>query len=141
MEGDASKRRSDAESDASVQRRDESDGGGVDWNVARETTAGDMDLLLEVLQAFQIETPQMVEQIQQALNTRDRELMQRAAHTAKNALYSIGAAETGHIALRLENLARQAAWLEAPALLEQLQSHLRRVEREVQRYVENHSHP
>jgi HPt (histidine-containing phosphotransfer) domain-containing protein len=110
----------------------------VDWSVAMETTAGDVELLVEVLQAFQEETPQMVAEIHRALDIRDAALLHRAAHTVKNAMYSIGDAESGDIAFAIEKLGKTAAFEDVPPLLDQLDINMQQVEQEVNQYVRQH---
>ena len=107
----------------------------VDWEAALDVTAGDLDLLFEVLEAFQIETPRMVMSIGEALAAGDAKLLHRAAHTAKNAFYSIGAQATGDIAFKLEMVGKEAAFDQVPPLLAQLESHMQQVAREVVQFM------
>lgn len=107
----------------------------VDWDVALDVTGGDQALLVEVLDAFQIETPQMIELIRQALAQRDAKLLHRAAHTAKNAFGNIGAQATSDLAFQLELIGKEAAFEQVPPLLERLETHMRQVEQEVEQYL------
>jgi len=137
---DADNMQPEAERSAGGPERPSSDAapGRVDWSVALETTAGDASLLVEVLQAFQSETPQMMADIRRALDTRDAVLLHRAAHTVKNGLYSIGDAASGDVAFAIERLGKVGAFDEVPPLLEQLDGNVRQVEQEVDRYVREH---
>ncbi len=62
----------------------------IDWRRALEATAGDEQLLVEVLGAFREEAPMLLDNIRASIKNRDAELLHRAAHTIKNAFYSLG---------------------------------------------------
>ncbi len=104
----------------------------VDWETALSTTTGDVELLLEVLDAFQIEIPQMIRQIHESLVTGDAKSLHLAAHTTKNGLYSIGAQAVGDIAFQIELLGKEGALEGVPPLLKQLDGAMPQVEQEVQ---------
>ena len=107
----------------------------VDWDAALEVAAGEVDLLMDVLDAFRIESPQTMDAMHEALETRDAKLLHRAAHTAKNAFYNIGAQATGDIAFELEKLGKAASFEEAPRLLEQLDIHAQQINQEVEQHM------
>jgi hypothetical protein len=69
----------------------------VDWSEALEMTGGDRDLLIEVIEAFQTETPQLLQNMKQAADSQNAELLHRSAHTLKNAMYSIVPKSTGDL--------------------------------------------
>lgn len=106
----------------------------VDWDAALDVAAGEVDLLLDVLDAFRIETSQTMRSLHESLETQDATLLHRAAHTAKNAFYNIGARATGDIAFELEKLGKAANFEEVPSLLEQLDAHAQQINQEVDQY-------
>ncbi|MGM0485154.1 MAG: Hpt domain-containing protein [Planctomycetota bacterium] len=103
----------------------------VDWDVALEVAAGDVDLLIQVLDAFRVEVAHMMKSLHEALEAGDAKLFHRCAHTAKNAFYNIGARETGALAFELEKLGKAAAFDQVPPLLKQLETHAEQIDREV----------
>lgn len=109
--------------------------GRVNWDVALEVAAGDVDLLVQVLDAFRIEVSQMIRSLHGALEAGDAKLFHRAAHTAKNAFYNIGAHETGALAFELEKLGKSATFDQVPPLLEQLETHAEQIDREVDTFL------
>lgn len=109
--------------------------GRVNWDVALEVAAGDVDLLVQVLDAFRVEVSQMIRSLHEALEAGDAKLFHRAAHTAKNAFYNIGAHETGALAFELEKLGKSATFDQVPPLLEQLETHAEQIDREVDMFL------
>ncbi len=110
-------------------------GNRVDWGDALNVAAGDVGLLLEVIEAFQTETPQMMSLIHDALETRDAKLLHRATHTVKNAFFSIGAKGTGTLAYELEKISKEASFEQVPPLLAQLDLHMQQIEKEVEQFI------
>jgi len=110
----------------------------VDWDAALDVAAGDEELLVEILEAFQTETPKNVATIRQALGAGDARSLHRAAHTLKNSCYNIGAQATGDLAFQLERLGKDASFDQVPPLLEQLELEMGRIEREVDQYIQTH---
>lgn len=110
-------------------------GGRVDWDVALEVAAGDVELLLQVLDAFRVEVSQMMRSLDKALKAGDAELLHRSAHTAKNAFYNIGAHKTGTLAFELEKLGKAAAFDQVPPLLKQLETEAEQIDREVDAFL------
>jgi CheY-like chemotaxis protein len=92
----------------------------VDWLAALEAVQGDRELLKVVAQAFLEESPQILAQIEQALDTSDPPLLQRAAHTFKGALKTFGEGTTVELALQLEILGKQGQLASAAGLLASL---------------------
>ena len=107
----------------------------IDWATAREIVEGNEKLLFEVLDAFQIEAPQLMKDMRTGLATRDIELLHRAAHTVKNILHHIGAMESGDLAFDIEMIARKKRLDGISPLLERLEMHMHQVEQEVDTFV------
>jgi HPt (histidine-containing phosphotransfer) domain-containing protein len=110
----------------------------VDWEVALDTTGGDDQLLVEVLEAFQIETPQMVTAMREALESGDAVTLRRAAHTVKNACYNLGDQVSGDLAFELERLARDGQLDDVPTRFDRLETFLRQMQAEVNQYLRQH---
>lgn len=105
----------------------------IDWSQALETTGGDETLLAEVIEAFQEEAPTLLASIREAITSRDTNLLHRAAHTLKNALLSLGAAQSGATAFTLEKLARDGCLDGADVLCSALESDLPEICQELNR--------
>ncbi len=74
----------------------------IDWEKARITVAGDVNLLSELLRVYLGEVVSLMGEIRQAIDTTDRAALKRAAHTLKGASQSVGAIRTSEIAELLE---------------------------------------
>jgi HPt (histidine-containing phosphotransfer) domain-containing protein len=114
---------------------DRAAGAKVDWEVAMDVVGGDVDLLVEVLGAFQKESREMIASIHEALDARDASVLHRAAHTIKNGCYNLGAQETGDVAFELEVMGRDATFDQVPPLLVELETQLKQIQREVEQYL------
>ncbi|HEY2411152.1 MAG TPA: response regulator [Pirellulaceae bacterium] len=77
----------------------------IDWNAALRICAGDRELLREIAAAFLEEHPRRIDEIQRAMDTRDWELLHRAAHTIKGSMRYFGAHAVFDRAFGLEQLA------------------------------------
>ncbi len=108
----------------------------VDWQVVLDITAGDRDLLVQVLQAVQIELPQMLQEARRALEAEDASTLRRAAHTIKNACYNLGDQATGELAFELEQIGRDGRFGEVPARLVRLQQQVQQILAEVDLYLQ-----
>jgi HPt (histidine-containing phosphotransfer) domain-containing protein len=107
----------------------------ADWKVALEVAAGDLDLLLEVLDAFRLETPQAVSSIRTALEARDAKLLHRSAHTVKNACYNLGAQGPAERAFQIEKYGKDARFDDVAPVLEKLEVDMRQIDQEVEQFV------
>ena len=92
-----------------------------DRGVALDAAAGDEELLQEVLEAVVEECPVCLQQVEQAINQADADLLRRSAHTVKSNLRMIGAAEAAELALQLEMIGKGGDCNGADDLLLQLQ--------------------
>ena len=66
------------------------------------------DYINELVQAYFDETPQLLSNLQNALQILDYEAFRRAAHSIKSTSYSFGALKFGEMAKELEILGREA---------------------------------
>ena len=81
-----------------------------DWSAALESVDGDQELLVVVMQAFIEESSIWLKSIQQALESKDAELLQRMAHTIKGAMRTLGDGESSQHAYALECAGRDSNW-------------------------------
>lgn len=105
----------------------------IDWSYALKMSGGDEALLSEVIDAFQQEAPTLMVDIRDAIRTRNTALLHRAAHTLKNSLMCLGAAESGETAFALEKLACDGQFDGAEALSAALESELALICEELKR--------
>lgn len=103
----------------------------LQWNraFALEQTAGDEELLEELLVLFRDSSASDLEQLRQALSADDATGVMRAAHSLKGAAASLGIEGIRHLAMAMESDARQGSIAVAreklttmTELLEQLKS-------------------
>jgi HPt (histidine-containing phosphotransfer) domain-containing protein len=78
------------------------------WNrsAALESVGGDEGLLSEVIQAFLLESPKLVAQIEQALLLGDARELELAAHSLRGGLGYLGAPEISEALRELEDAGR-----------------------------------
>jgi CheY-like chemotaxis protein len=79
--------------------------GGIDWDHARVTVAGDDNLLRELLGIYLGESRKLMDEIRSAARSGSIKDLHRAAHTLKGASTSVGARHAASIAERLEAMA------------------------------------
>jgi CheY-like chemotaxis protein len=79
----------------------------VNWPYALESAGGDEQLLCELIDAYFIERPRLMAEIDQALLHENHELLHRAAHTIKGALRLFGYTRGQQVAFELEKLGQQ----------------------------------
>lgn len=92
------------------------------WESALEATAGDADLLHEVVSLFSEECPQLLSRLSAAVRESDAATLQRAAHQLKGILQIFGPTPVRDLAERLETLGRAGCCSDGCELLEQLHS-------------------
>jgi len=109
--------------------------GGVNWTTALHSVDGDRKLLLEIAQAFLEECPQLVDQLDVALDTGDFVQLHRAAHTIKGACRTFGATAALAHADRLEASGREQAIDGVGESLCHLKRELQQVERDLGQWV------
>jgi CheY-like chemotaxis protein len=96
----------------------------IDWDSAIAVVDGDRELLGEIVAAFLIEGPSLVEQIRHALADADTAELRRGAHTLKGALRTLGIESAAELASELEEIGRQGDLAPALALMARLESQL-----------------
>jgi HPt (histidine-containing phosphotransfer) domain-containing protein len=100
----------------------------INWTAALEATAGDQELLNELIVMFvQQEAPNMMTQIGQAVERGDAALLRRSAHTLKGSLRIFESVQASEYASQLEGLGKEGDLSEAHAVWEQLRKHMPRV--------------
>jgi PAS domain S-box-containing protein len=99
----------------------------VDWEVALSATAGDKDLLCELIDAYFLERPRLQRELDDSLDRTDFELLHRAAHTIKSSMRLFGAARPLELSLALETLGRTHAIDGAAALRDSLRTELEKL--------------
>ena len=96
------------------------DSGVVDWSFALEQAANDEELLEEVVELYQQESPKHVAELETAIGEGDAKTAERAAHTLKSTSRYVGAHRVSDLAAaiekeaashRLDEAGRQAAAL------------------------------
>lgn len=87
------------------------------------------DYIDELLQAYFEETPQMLTDLQQALEKQDCETFRRAAHSIKSTSNSFGALQLGAQAKELEMMGREGKLEGAAAKVKALQENYQMVKK------------
>jgi HPt (histidine-containing phosphotransfer) domain-containing protein len=96
----------------------------IDWDSAIAVVDGDRELLGEVVAAFLIEGPSLLEEIRQALAAGDAVRLRRGGHTLKGAFRSLGIESAAELAAGLEEIGRRGDLAPAPSLVARLESQL-----------------
>jgi HPt (histidine-containing phosphotransfer) domain-containing protein len=78
----------------------------LDWSGALEAVGGDEDLLRQVVAAFRQEIPDLIVQLEAAVQRGDAAVIRSAAHRVKGAIRTFGAQAATALAARLEELGR-----------------------------------
>ncbi len=92
----------------------------LNYDYLNEVAGGDSEFIAELLQDFLSAVPELIAQIEQAVQGSDASSLQHAAHTLKGSARSIGAESFAASALTLEQLGRSAQLENAPEALQQL---------------------
>jgi CheY-like chemotaxis protein len=94
----------------------------INWDSAIAVVDGDRELLGEIVAAFLIEGPTLLEQIRRALAVSDSAQLRREAHTLKGALRTLGIESAAELAAELEEIGRRGDLSAAPAKMARLES-------------------
>ena len=86
----------------------------LNWDEALHAVGGDADLLREVMDAFLMETEELIGQLKELIEQQNAAEIRRLAHTIKGSLRMFGESEALVRAERLEQLAKQDDLGEAP---------------------------
>jgi CheY-like chemotaxis protein/HPt (histidine-containing phosphotransfer) domain-containing protein len=99
----------------------------LDWALAMRHVGQDRGLLLELMQTYVGEGPKVIDQIRQGLQTQDKSLLLRAAHTLKGTLRTLGMTRLAELARGIELLADGPGPVETIPDLEELEASVDRV--------------
>lgn len=109
----------------------------VNWDEALVVAGNDADLLLEVLEAFQVEIVDHVQFVRDSLASGDVKLLHRAAHTIKNICSNIGAQQASDASFELEKAAANGQQDQFQPLADKLLPLVEVVQQEVERYMKS----
>ena len=99
----------------------------LDWEIARRLTAGDDNLLRDLVEMFPGESRKQLDEVRDAIGQADAELLRRAAHSLKSAAGMFGAQALVEAALKMEMAGREANLDRAGQLVEVLANETARV--------------
>lgn len=74
----------------------------IDWTRALQNADGDEKLLIELAGVFIDECPEMMRQVRAAIDGKEAQELQRAAHSLKGSAHIFAASEAAAAAFRLE---------------------------------------
>jgi HPt (histidine-containing phosphotransfer) domain-containing protein len=94
-----------------------------------QMVGGDTAFLAEMIDAYLVDSPQLLADLRQALNEEDAELLRRAAHSLKSNSENFGAHGLAALARNLEELGKSGSLAEANNLTEQVAAEYERVKR------------
>jgi HPt (histidine-containing phosphotransfer) domain-containing protein len=77
---------------------------GVNWNEALKNVNGDHELLKQLIQAFQVQAPDVLAALQRAVEQQDKAAMRLHAHTLKGSTLFLGTTPVWHECFRLEKI-------------------------------------
>lgn len=83
----------------------------------RELATGDPNFMRDLIDVFLADTPARFADLDRAIETRDAELLRRAAHSIKGSAGNFGATALAELAWALEQAGRAAAFPDAAARL------------------------
>jgi len=99
----------------------------IDWERALETVAGDEELLKQVIQVCLDETPDLLVQLDQAIETEDGVTVRRVAHTIKASGRTFGMSSLTDHAEKIEGLTKQGELDSAKETVPQLKQEVERM--------------
>lgn len=94
----------------------------LDLAVGIRRLAGDRELYKQIMEIFFSEAEEQIKSIEQALDSRNAELVKRISHSIKGAAANLGAMRVQETAFKLEMLGTEDKLTEAPEIFEQLKS-------------------
>lgn len=94
---------------------------GLDLATALARVGGDEDLLKEIAQIFLDQCPEALDEVKRAIEARDAEALQHAAHSLKGSVGNFGAKIAYDAAFRLERLGRHGQFGETAETLAELE--------------------
>jgi signal transduction histidine kinase/CheY-like chemotaxis protein len=103
----------------------------LDTTASLARVQGDVELLKELVALFLAELPELLTNLQDALNAGDGGAVERAAHKLKGSVGNFGAQPAFEAALKLEGLGREGRLSEAGLTLVELEREISRVKSEM----------
>jgi len=88
---------------------------------------GEPDIVLELIEAFQFETPPLLEALRQAVTEGQPEQLKRAAHNLKGSSNNLGALTMAALSAELETIGKHGTVEKAAELVTRLEQEYRRV--------------
>jgi signal transduction histidine kinase/DNA-binding response OmpR family regulator len=107
----------------------------LDWQQALNRVRGRQQMLCKMMTLFQEQSGPLLNDLADAIQRRDADLLRLSAHTLKSSANSIGAFPFGKIAQQLETMGHEAMFADAAASYELLQQANIRLEPAIQDYL------
>ncbi|WP_446811952.1 response regulator [Methylomonas sp. 2BW1-5-20] len=107
----------------------------LDWQQALNRVRGRQQMLCKMMMLFQEQSGPLLNDLADAIQRRDADLLRLSAHTLKSSANSIGAFPFGKIAQQLETMGHEAMFADAAASYELLQQANIRLEPAIQDYL------
>jgi len=108
----------------------------VDWSRIHQEFGDNRELVREIIELFQKETPRLMQQLSDAVGNNDTEQARRLAHTIKGSVRYFGDSQAHRLAVQLENHARQERLDDAPQRMDELRKALGRLDTALTRYLQ-----
>ena len=99
----------------------------VDWDEALERVAGDEETLVELVEIFLEQWPQMMDEIEQGVARADHTTLRRAAHTLKGSAAIFGAERVTSVSETLSDMGKKQQLDGADEALRKLQDEMDRL--------------
>jgi CheY-like chemotaxis protein len=107
----------------------------LDWQQALNRVRGRQHMLCKMMTLFQEQSTPLLNDMADAIQRQDADLLRLSAHTLKSSANSIGAFPFGKIAQQLETMGHEAAFVDAAASYELLQQANIMLEPAIQDYL------
>jgi HPt (histidine-containing phosphotransfer) domain-containing protein len=115
-----------------------SDPPAIDHQDLLDRLGGDDELLAELAQIFEAETPRIMGALRSAIDANDVASVKRVAHTLRGSVAVFGAHAASHAAQSLEHMARGGSLDRAPDALATLDAEIVRLSDELTRLTRSH---
>ena len=93
-----------------------------------ELVGGDQEALIELIDTFLGEAPQLLARMRDAVESRDAATLRLTSHSLKSNAIDLGALTFADLCKRLETLGREGTVAGAPTLVAQIETEYQRVE-------------
>jgi len=94
----------------------------------KEMAGDEPEMVVEIINCYLEETPILLDEITQAIEQKQPELLQKSAHTMKSSSASVGATKLSELCKELEFIGRRETTEEADGILSQAKAEYERVE-------------